>query len=278
MCGKWHVGGRFDRSDPNDWHLNNPNRPIPPDRGFDEWYGTPVGAGSFWNPRPLFRNRQLIEPTSNDYHYTDAISDNVVSMIEAAAAKDEPFFLHVAYTAPHWPLHAPEEEIARFVGHYKFGWDVLRTSRHEELKGSGILNPHWLISARDESAPPWENVPHKEWEDIHMAVYAAQVSRMDRGIGRITGKLRELGIDEDTLVIFMSDNGGCAELLSEDGYKARELPTTLDGRPMRFGNRPDITPGGATTYQSDDLPWANASNTPFRLYKHWVHEGGSQRP
>lgn len=111
-----------------------------------------------------------------------------------------------------------------------------------------------------------------------MAVYAAQIDRMDLGIGRIVDKLRELGILENTLILFLSDNGGCAELLREDGQRGREWQTTLDGRPMRFGNIPELMPGDPATYQSYDLPWANASNTPFRLYKHWVHEGGISTP
>jgi len=111
-----------------------------------------------------------------------------------------------------------------------------------------------------------------------MAVYAAQVDRMDAGIGRIMAALRESGVEQDTLVLFLSDNGGCAELLREDGQRAREWPITREGKPMRFGNIAGLMPGDATTYQSYDLPWANASNTPFRLYKHWVHEGGIATP
>jgi arylsulfatase len=111
-----------------------------------------------------------------------------------------------------------------------------------------------------------------------MAVYAAQIDRMDQGIGRILRKLRELDIEDNTLVLFLSDNGGCAELLREDGQRAREWPKTREGQEMRFGNIEGLMPGDATTYQSYDLPWANASNTPFRLYKHWVHEGGIATP
>ena len=154
----------------------------------------------------------------------------------------------------------------------------MRTARHEQLKGMGILDPRWLISPRDEKAPNWVDVKHKDWEDYRMAVYAAQINRMDAGVGRIMAKLRELGIEQDTLVMFLSDNGGCAELLREEGIKAREWTTTRDGRPVKFGNIPDLMPGGPMTYQSYDLPWANASNTPFRLYKHWVHEGGIATP
>jgi len=127
-------------------------------------------------------------------------------------------------------------------------------------------------------APPWEAVEAQDWEDRRMAVYAAQTDRMDQGVGRIVSKLRELGIEENTLLLFLSDNGGCAELLREEGQRAREWPTTREGKAIRFGNVPDLMPGDPTTYQSYDLPWANASNTPFRLYKHWVHEGGIATP
>jgi arylsulfatase len=172
-----------------------------------------------------------------------------------------------------------EEDIARYEGKYRQGWDAVRTARHEELKGMGLLDPRWEISPRDEKAPPWAEVELTDWEDRRMAVYAAQIDRMDQGIGRILAKLRGLNIEQDTLVVFISDNGGCAELLHEDGRQVdREWPTTRDGRPITFGNVPGLMPGDATTYQSYDLPWANASNTPFRLYKHWVHEGGISTP
>jgi arylsulfatase A-like enzyme len=278
MSGKWHCGGVYARNDPADWQVGDPERPLPPDRGFDEWYGTPAGAGSYYNPRPLMHNYTFIEPEGDAYYYTDAVSDQAARMIREAAGNEQPFFLHVSYTAPHWPLHAPEEDVARYQGRYRDGWDAVRTARHEELKGMGILDGKWPISPRDEQAPDWEHVEPQEWEDRRMAVYAAQVDRMDAGIGRIMGALRESGVEQDTLVVFLSDNGGCAELLREDGQRAREWPITRDGLNMRFGNIAGLMPGDATTYQSYDLPWANASNTPFRLYKHWVHEGGISTP
>jgi arylsulfatase A-like enzyme len=175
-------------------------------------------------------------------------------------------------------LHASEEDVARYKGRYRGGWDAVRTARHEQLKGMGILDSRWPISPRDEQAPPWEEVEHKAWQDRRMAVYAAQIDRMDQGIGRIVAALRELGIEQDTLLLVLSDNGGCAELLREEGQKAKEWPTTREGQPIQFGNVPGLMPGGPTTYQSYDLLWANASNTPFRLYKHWVHEGGISTP
>ena len=133
-------------------------------------------------------------------------------------------------------------------------------------------------SPRDADAPPWEEVSEQDWEDARMAVYAAQVDRMDQGIGRIMDRLRAEGLEENTLVFFLSDNGGCAELLREDGSRGSVLGETRDGRPVRLGNRRDLMPGGADTFMSYDTPWANASNTPFRLFKHWVHEGGIATP
>ncbi|MFN2133301.1 MAG: sulfatase-like hydrolase/transferase, partial [Anaerolineae bacterium] len=130
----------------------------------------------------------------------------------------------------------------------------------------------------DEMAPAWQIVEAQAWEDRRMAVYAAQIDRMDQGVARIVAKLRELGIEDNTLILFLSDNGGCAELLREEGQRSREWPTTREGQPVHFGNVPNLMPGDPATYQSYNLPWANASNTPFRLYKHWVHEGGIATP
>lgn len=280
MSGKWHVGGQYELARPETWQPGTKGYPTPRQRGFDRFYGTLVGAGSYFRPHALMENDSFIEPEGDDFYYTDAISDHAVTMIEDARTEDAPFFLYVAYTAPHWPLHAFEEDIARYEGQYRRGgWDGLRTHRHEELNGMGILDSRWAISPRDETAPDWDDVKNKHWEDLRMAVYAAQIDRMDQGIGRILSKLRELEIEENTLVMFLADNGGCAEFLREDGPVERyaSLPAP-DGSPLQVGNRANMRPGAATTFMSYDLPWANASNAPFRLYKHWVHEGGISTP
>ena len=281
MSGKWHVGGGYSPNDPSSWRPGDPTHPIPVQRGFDRHYGMLGGAGSFFNPPYMIQDDVLIETEGDDYYITDAISDNAAAMIDDAAGREQPFFLYVGYTAPHWPLHALPEDIAKYRGRYRRGWDDLRTSRHEELNGSGLLNPAWGISPRDDKAPPWSEVDEQEWQDLRMAVYAAQVDRMDQGVGTIMAKLDELDIADNTLVMFLSDNGGCAEFMAEDDEKPQpsryRLPTR-DGRPMRVGNTPRIDPGPADTFTSYDLPWANASNTPFRLYKHWVHEGGIATP
>ncbi|HAU37723.1 MAG TPA: arylsulfatase [Phycisphaerales bacterium] len=283
MSGKWHVGGHYQPNKPEDWRIGGPEHPTPIQRGFDEHFGTVAGGGSYYKTPTLARNDKLIPPQEG-FYYTDAISDEACGMIRRAVTDGMPFFCYVAYTAPHWPLHAPPEDIAHYEGKYRGGWDALRTARHEQLKSLGRLESRWPISARDAQAPPWTDLPaaRRDWEDLRMAVYAAQVDRMDQGIGRIRNTLRELGVEDNTLVMFLSDNGGCAEFLAEDsgdrGFPSRYQIPTVDGRPIRIGNIPGLRPGPADTFMSYDLPWANASNTPFRLYKHWVHEGGISTP
>ena len=134
------------------------------------------------------------------------------------------------------------------------------------------------MTLRDPDVPTWKDAPNKEWQQRRMEVYAAQVDRLDQGVGRILEAIRSSGQDENTLFIFLADNGGCAEEL---GLRARALhipAVTLAGLPVKTGNNPEVMPGSEETYQRYGVPWANVSNTPFRLYKHWVHEGGIATP
>jgi arylsulfatase len=282
MSGKWHVGGVFTTNKPETWRPGDPRHPIPIQRGFDRHYGILGGAGNYFDPPCLVRGDTVVAEGGGDYYITDAVTEEAIGMIDDAAATNDPFFLYVSYTAPHWPLQALPEDIARYEGTYgKSGWDAVRAHRHEELNASDILDPCWEISPRDEEAPPWQEAPRKEWEDLRMAVYAAQIDRMDQGVGRIRAHLRELGMEGNTLIMFLSDNGGCAEFLREDegdGWPGCYAKTLPDGRQVQVGNVPGRRPGPADTFMSYDLPWANASNSPFRLYKHWVHEGGIATP
>ncbi len=278
MSGKWHTGGEYAAREPQSWRPGAPGFPTPTQRGFDRFFGTLAGAGSFFQPHALVQQGEFVGELPADFYYTDAISDQAVAMIDEAHTDELPFFLHVAYTAPHWPLHAPPDDIAKYAGKYRAGWDALRQQRHEELNSLGILERAWRISPRDEAAHAWQDEPNSDWEDLRMATYAAMIDRMDQGIGKILAKLDALGITENTFIIFLSDNGGCAEYLAEDGWINSFVPDLPDGRPVQIGNRRDLRPGPADTYMSYDLPWANASNSPFRLYKHWVHEGGISSP
>lgn len=283
-AGKWHASSGIPLvgdpvAEPGEY-----GNPYPVSRGFERFYGTLAGAGSYYYPHALMEQDRRIEPDSEDFYYTDAISEKACGMIEEADAQKRPFFLHVCYTAPHWPLHARPEDIERYRGKYRKGWDYFRTARHEELKGAGALNPKWEISARDSRSHDFlaDSPERQDWEDLRMAVYAAQVECMDRGIGQILQTLRQRGLEENTLVLFLSDNGGCAEFLREDGEKnshpGRYQFSGRPGQTVTVGNTPSIQPGPADTFMSYDLPWANVSNAPFRLYKHWVHEGGISAP
>ena len=278
MSGKWHVGGQLPELQPENWQPGAPGYPTPLTRGFDQHFGTLVGSGSFYYPHALTDQGEFLWEYPDDFYYTDAISDKAVEMIDDAQLDARPFFLHVSYTAPHWPLHARPEDIAKYEGLYRDGWDALRQNRHDELNSLGILDPIWQISPRDEEAHPWSEEGHKDWQDLRMATYAAMIDRMDQGIGRIVSRLESLGIAEDTMIVFLSDNGGNAQYLAEDGFVSRQVPDLPDGRPVQLGNRVELRPGPADTYMSYDLPWANASNSPFRLYKYWVHEGGISSP
>lgn len=282
--GKWHVSpGLRVRGEPA-WEVGSARNPYPLSRGFDRFYGTLAGCANYFNPHGLMDQDRRIAADSDDYYYTDAISDRACRMIGESADTGQPFFLHVCYTAPHWPLHAWPEDIERYRGLYGKGWDHFRTARHEELKGRGLVGPGWPISPRDAHSRDFfgDTPARREWESLRMAVYAAQVESMDRGIGRILETLRARGLEDDTLVVFLSDNGGCAEYLNEDGdgtkWPGMYRHTARPGRTCRVGNIEGLAPGPDTTFMSYDLPWANLSNTPFRLYKHWVHEGGIATP
>ena len=196
-----------------------------------------------------------------------------------------PFFLYTAYTAPHWPLHAPPEDIARYRGVFDAGWDELREGRLRRLVAEGIMPAGTTLSERDPSQPAWQDAPHPAWQLTRMQAYAAQIDRMDRGIGRIVAALAETGALENTLFLFLSDNGASAEPLpiaDVESFRRRRsiVPPSRPGpgAPLRIGNSPDIEPGPEDTYASYGRAWANLSNTPFRFYKRWVHEGGISTP
>ena len=268
MSGKWHVTG--DRENPGNW---------PCDRGFEDFYGIITGAASYFNPHTLTRNSESIEPTGEDYYFTDAISEEAVRQIRehAADGPDRPFFQYIAYTAPHWPLHAYEEDVKKYKGRFDCGWDRLREERRRRMVEMGIIDPDWELTERDPTQPPWEEAEDKEWQARRMEVYAAQIDRMDQGIGRVLQALEETGQMENTLILFLADNGGCAEELTPD-WTFLQGQKTRDGREVQLGNDPSVMPGPDDTYQSYGIPWANVSDTPFRKYKHWVHEGGIATP
>jgi arylsulfatase len=260
MSGKWHVTPW-----PGPGH-NHPTR-----RGFDRFYGILASIRSYYNPPSLMRDDKPLPPPEGDYHFTDAVTDAAVEFVEQHDSA-KPFFLYVAHAAPHWPLHAREADVAKHLERYREGWEAVRAARHERLPEIGRLAP------LDDRVGRWEAEEHKEWFAYRMAVYAAMVEQLDRGVGRLLETLEQRGMTERTLVVFLSDNGGCAEEIGPEG-RANHFPReTRDGRPIRLGNGTDVLPGPEDTYPSYGLEWANVSNTPFRLFKSFVHEGGIATP
>lgn len=288
MVGKWHVARSHSMTDTSNW---------PVQRGFDRFYGTIRGFGSFYDPESLTRQNTFITPENDpdyrpeSYYYTDAISDNAVAFLRDNSKQKDPFFLYVAYTAAHWPLQAPEKEIEKYRGKYDQGYDATRRARVERLKKLGLVDDQW------EETPTigkWDEVSDKVWEARNMETYAAMIDRMDQGIGRIIAQLKSDGRFDNTLVLFLHDNGACAEPgwhrgvrqmtpreftpLGRDTLQSRAVPPmqTRDGRWVRSG--PGVMAGPDDTYIAYGEAWANVANTPFREYKHWVHEGGIATP
>ena len=254
MSGKWHVGSKEQA-----WW--------PRERGFHRFYGVPQGGGFYFQPkqgRDIVLDDEILhpggEPVPDDWYVTDAFTDYGLTFIDEAVDEQQPFFLYVAHIAPHFPLEAPAEEIARYDGVYEDGWAPLREARHRRQLEMGLLKQRWPLSEDDRGKRSWQELENRARQARGMETYAAIVERLDRNIGRIVDHLTQREILDNTLLVFLSDNGGCAE--------GGTYVTSKDGVPLgAFGS--DVKYGKA---------WANASNTPFRMYKHYVHEGGIASP
>ncbi len=270
MVGKWHVTKAIGPEGPRDgW---------PRQRGFDEFFGTIHGAGSYFAPNTLTEGNTRLDDLPDDFYYTDAIGARAAAIVRAHDGAT-PLFLYVAFTAPHWPLHALPADIAAQHGRYDLGFDAVRAARFARQRQRGIVDAACELAPRDPGEKAWDDVEDHAWQAARMEVYAAQVAAMDRAVGVLRRALADSGKLDDTLFLFLADNGGCAEGIAANGGNPASIPlTTRDGRPVRRGNDHDVLPGPADTYQSYGRAWANASNTPFRRYKHWVHEGGIASP
>jgi arylsulfatase len=295
--GKWHVT--------RDNLPDSPQHNWPRQRGFDRFYGTIGGGGNFFDPSTLVRDDTMISAAADPhyrpatYYYTDAISDHAVGFLSDHARDhaSQPFFLYVAYTAAHWPMHALPEDIAKYKGKYDAGYEPIRQARLENAARLGLIERGQGLSP---TAGDWDQVDDRAWESAGMEVYAAMVDRMDQGIGKIVAELKRTGQLDSTLLFFMQDNGGCAEDMGRTPrqdhpnierpgqptlaampidalFPSVSLPPqTRDGYPVRMG--PKVFPGPGDTFVAYGRNWANVSNTPFREYKHWVHEGGISTP
>ncbi|MFC2098332.1 arylsulfatase [Bacteroidota bacterium] len=275
MSGKWHMG----------------DSPGPVEKGFDEFYGFTVPHSiSCWNPEAMFRlpeGRLMKKYDKDEFYATDAITDYAMDFLEDGLSERAPFFLFISYNAPHFPLHAPKEITDQYEPVYEKGWDLIRKERFERMMELGIGDTYWELPPRSEVMierrdmgyggkpnPAWDSFTAERQKDLarRMAVYAAMIDRMDQNVGRIIQHLEEKGELDNTMIIFLSDNGACAEF-NPLGF---DIQTSRDNI-LNTGSRLDSL-GLPGTYISYGSGWAMTSNTPLNLYKHYIHEGGISTP
>lgn len=281
MAGKWHLSINFDHKGPKyNW---------PKQRGFDEFYGTLIAAGSQWNPITLTDGNDAAGPVpaEEDYYYTEALTDKALGWMSSQKNKDTPFFLYMAYTAPHWPLHARQEVIDKYKSRYLVGYDKLRAERMKRLKAEGLIPADSQLTERNAEVIPWVDEKHREWQASRMAAYAAMIDQVDTGVGKLVAQLEADGELDNTLILVLSDNGS-SSLEHPNGQigstgapwtTMRYVPVyTRDKRVVISGDVIGVEPGPEDTYGGCGVAWANVNNAPFKMFKRYSHEGGVATP
>ncbi|MDP4284948.1 MAG: arylsulfatase [Bacteroidota bacterium] len=289
MSGKWHVSNTIEQPTKEDqlkW-LNHqayhpffsPVEQYPINRGFEKYYGNIFGVVDYFDPFSLVNGSTPVESVPKNYYHTDAINDTAVSYIKQFSKEDKPFFLYVAETAPHWPLMALPEDIKKYKDTYKVGWEAIREARYNRMIEKGIIDPKDApLSPRIEQELSWKNNPDKEWDARAMAVHAAMVDRMDQGIGRIINALKQTGKLDNTVILFLSDNGASPENCMQYGPGFDRPGETRDGLKISYPVNKEVLPGPETTFASIGERWANVANTPYRYAKAQSYEGGIHTP
>lgn len=289
MSGKWHISNTIEQPTPKaqlDWlnhktsyPLFSPVKQYPTSRGFEKFFGTIWGVVDYFDPFSLVSGTTPIKNVPANYYHTDAISDTASAYIREFSKGDKPFFLYVAQNAPHWPLQAMPEDIERYKETYKEGWDAIRKARYERMVRLGLIDPKTApLSPRRPNDLTWENNKDKDWDARAMAVHAAMVDRMDQGIGRIINTLKETGQLDNTLILFLSDNGASPEDCSRYGEGFDRPGETRDGKKIVYPVYKKVLPGPQTTFGSIGLRWANVANTPYQYAKEESYEGGVRTP
>lgn len=289
MTGKWHVSNTIVQEDPKaqlKWLSHqavypyfSPPEQYPANRGFDKFFGTMWGVIDFFDPFSLVNGTTPVNTVPKDYYHTDAINDTACVYIRDFAKERKPFFLYVAENAPHWPLQAKPAEIEKYKNAYKAGWDVIRENRYKKMIRLGIIDPVKApLSERLNSDLKWEDNPDKEWDARAMAVHAAMVDIMDQGIGRMIKTLKETGQLDNTIILFLSDNGASPEISARYGPGFDRPGETRTGKKIDYPLNKKVLPGSQVTFASIGPRWANVSNTPYRLAKEESYEGGVHTP
>ncbi|AKQ46175.1 arylsulfatase [Rufibacter radiotolerans] len=288
MVGKWHISQTEEL--PKEEHLKwlahqvekekfSPLSQYPTARGFDKYYGNLWGVVDYFDPFSLVNGITPVKSVPKDYYHTTAIGDSAVAYVEKFTKDEKPFFLYVAHTAPHWPLQAPHEDIAKYENTYQVGWEAIRNARYDRMVKMGLLE--------EKSAPlsPWM-FPEKKWDTNSdqefdaraMAVHAAMVDRMDQTIGKLVQKLKDKGELDNTIIFFLSDNGTSSERPSKYGPGFDRAGSTRQGVPVVFPVDKQALPGSQMVHSGIGPEWASVGNTPFRYFKAKLHEGGMNTP
>ena len=287
MTGKWHVSETVDLGNEKQlkWlaHQKN-NGPFsdiasyPTSRGFDKYYGNIWGVVDYFDPFSLVNGTEEVKEVPKDYYHTNAIGDSAVAYVEQFSGYKNPFFLYVAHCAPHWPLPAPVETIQKYVKVYEKGWEAIRDKRYEKLKSQGILTEQSRLPAFMFPEENWEENIDKAWDVRAMAVHAAMVDLLDQSVGKLLYKLEATGELNNTMILFLSDNGASSERPSKYGPGFDRAVSTRDGRIVNFPVNKDSLPGPQTVLSGIGPKWAHTVNTPFRYWKARVYEGGINTP
>lgn len=289
MTGKWHVSNTITQPDPTEqlkW-LNHqsyhpafsPLAQYPVNRGFEKFYGTLWGVVDFFDPFSLVYGTEPVKSVPKNYYHTDALNDSAAAFIKEFSKDDKPFFLYVAHNAPHWPVQALPADIEKYKNTYTAGWDVIRNERYKKMMEKGIIDSsnHKLPPRQNENLQ-WADNKNKEHDARAMAVHAAMIDRMDQGIGRILKTLKETGRLDNTLILFLSDNGASPEVSAKLRPGFDRPGETRDGRKIIYPADKKTLPGPQTVFASIGPEWANVSNTPYRSWKIESYEGGLRTP
>ena len=286
MIGKWHVAETSLREDQRQWiahqveyddftHRDN----YPTRRGFDYCYGTIYGVINFFDPFSLIYGEEPVRSVPDGYYSTIASADSAVACVNRYAKTDAPFFMYLAFHAPHWPLHALPEDIKKYEDVYKVGWETIRNQRYERMKNLGLFNTSDNFLSERQFNDAWADNPDNEWDARAMAVHAAMVDRMDQEIGKLIRTLEKNGQLDNTFILFLVDNGCAAEECQFYSGGGNDLPADLrNGQPIIFPKNKEIMPGTVNVNASIGPKWANVANTPFRFWKATMYEGGICTP
>ena len=293
MAGKWHLTKTEGGGDQHmAWlnrqiNLDQPFGPVdsyPVNRGFDKSYGIIWGVINFFDPFSLVEGTEVVKEVPDNYYITTAITEKAVDYVHDFSKKKAPFFMYVAHCAPHWPLHALPEDIAKYKGRYNMGWDELRKQRYERQIKMGLFsNAHGAPGAVD-GGTCWADLSpdEKAWQARKMEIHAAMVDRVDQGIGQILDALKKTGQYENTVIMFMSDNGASPEIPGDPGYdrngETRDGQEVLRGKVLKSDPKGMELAGSELSYLGVGPSWANAANTPFRYWKKESYEGGCHTP